>query len=315
MAEQGLTPPLVPAAVGREETQAAKWPRLWWVNVLLLAITFATTTAYGAAISGCFYAGRPFTSDQIWEGYVLMAQGNPLIWQGLMFSIPLLLILGAHELGHYVACQRWRVKATLPFFLPSPLLLGTFGAFIRIKSPIYRRDSLFDIGVAGPVAGFLVLLPVFALGMAWSKAIPHVAANGDFVFGTPLLIRAAEWIRFPSSSPADIVLHPFAQAAWGGLLATAINLLPIGQLDGGHILYALLGPGHRNLSRIFLLFLLPMGFFSISWLLWALILFLLGARHPLVYDNEALNPTRKSVAAAALIILVLSLSLTPVRLR
>jgi hypothetical protein len=315
VAEPGLTPPLVPAAEGRGELDSATWPRLWWMNALLLAITFGTTTAYGAAISGCFYAGQPFTSDRIWAGYVLIAQGSPLIWQGLLFSIPLLLILGAHELGHYVACKRWRVHATLPFFLPSPLLLGTFGAFIRIKSPIYRRDSLFDIGVAGPVAGFLVLLPILALGIAWSRVVPHIGSGEDFVFGTPLLLRAAEWIRFPARAPADIALHPFAQAAWGGLLATAINLLPIGQLDGGHILYALLGPGHRNLSRVFLLFLLPMGFFSISWLLWALILFLLGARHPLIYDNEALDSTRKLVAASALIILVLSLSLTPVRLR
>jgi membrane-associated protease RseP (regulator of RpoE activity) len=315
VAEQGFISPVLPLGRGGESTRAAKWPRLWWLNLLLFMVTFVTATAYGAAVTGCFYAGRPFNSDLLWAGYLLMAQGNPLVLRGLIFSIPLLLILGAHEFGHYAACKRWQVKATLPFFLPSPLLLGTFGAFIRIRSPIYRRHSLFDIGVAGPLAGFLVLLPVLALGMAWSRVIPHISSGGDFVFGTPLLIRAAEWIRFPAESPADIALHPFAQAAWGGLLATAVNLLPIGQLDGGHILYALLGPAHRNLSRIFLLFLLPMGFFSASWLLWALILFLLGARHPLVYDNEALDTTRKSVAAAALIILVLSLSLTPVRLR
>lgn len=315
MAEQGFTPPLLPLVGGEEYLSAARWPRWWWLNLLLFLVTLATTTAYGAATSACFYAGQPFNSDLIWAGYALMAQGNPLILQGLMFSVPLLLILGAHEFGHYLACKRWNVDATLPFFLPSPLLLGTFGAFIRIKSPIYRRRSLFDIGVSGPIAGFIVLLPILAIGIAESKVIPHVATGGDFVFGTPLLVKLVEWIRFPSVPTADIALHPFAQAAWGGLLATAINLLPIGQLDGGHIIYALLGPLHKNLSRVFLLFLLPMGFFSLSWLLWAVILLVLGVRHPLVYDNNALDRSRKWVAAAALIILVFSLSLTPVRLR
>lgn len=315
MAEQGITPPLLPLATGEEYVSTTKWPRFWWVNLLLLLITVATTTAYGAAISACFYAGQPFNSDLIWAGYRLLAQGDPLILNGLLFSAPFLLILGAHEFGHYIACRKWDVDATLPFFLPSPLLLGTFGAFIRIRSPIYNRRSLFDIGVAGPLAGFLVLLPLLGFGIAESKVVPHIATSGDFVFGTPLLMRLMEWVRFPSVSPADIALHPFAQAAWGGLLATAINLLPIGQLDGGHILYALLGPAHKNISRAFLLFLLPMGFFSISWLFWAVLLFFLGVRHPLVYDDTPLDKPRKLVALSALAVLVLSISLTPVRLR
>jgi len=314
VAEQGITPPLLPLATGEEYASTAKWPRFWWVNLLLLLITAATTTAYGAAISVCFYAGQPFNSDLIWAGYRLLVQGDPLILYGLLFSVPLLLILGAHEFGHYIACRRWGVDATLPFFLPSPLLLGTFGAFIRIRSPIYNRRSLFDIGVAGPLAGFIVLLPLLGFGIAESKVIPHIATSGDFVFGTPPLIRLMEWVRFPSVPPADIALHPFAQAAWGGLLATAINLLPIGQLDGGHILYAFVGPAHKNVSRLFLLFLLPMGFFSISWLFWAVLLFFLGIRHPLVYDDTPLDRPRKLVALSALAVLVLSLSLTPVRL-
>lgn len=315
MAEQGLTPPLLPLAREAQYATIAKWPRLWWLNALLFLVTLITTTAYGAAITACFYAGQPFNSDLIWAGYLLMAQGNLAVLHGLAFSIPLLVILGAHEFGHYAACRKSHVEATLPFFLPSPLLLGTFGAFIRIKSPIYRRRGLFDIGVAGPIAGFLVLLPLLAIGMARSKVIPHIGSAGDFIFGTPLLIRIAEWIRFPAVQPGDIALHPFVQAAWGGLLATAINLLPIGQLDGGHIVYALLGPAHKTLSRAFLLFLLPMAFFSLSWLLWAVVLFFLGIRHPLVYDNTALDRRRKLIAAAALVILILSLSLTPVRLR
>jgi membrane-associated protease RseP (regulator of RpoE activity) len=315
VAEQGFSGPYLSLSELHPQTSAAKWPRLWWVNLLLLIATFATTTAYGAAITACFSAGQPFNSDLIWAGYQLMLQGNPLVLKGLLFSAPLLFILMAHEFGHYFACKRSGVSATLPFFLPSPFLLGTFGAFIRIKSPIYRRQSLFDIGVSGPLAGFLALLPVLTLGIAWSKTIPHIAAAGDFVFGTPLLIRIVEWIRFPQASPSDIALHPFAQAAWAGLLATAINLLPIGQLDGGHILYAMFGPLHKTLSKVFLAVLLPMGYFSVSWLFWALILFFLGVRHPLVYDDTPLDRARRIIGVVALLILVLSISLTPVKMR
>jgi hypothetical protein len=291
------------------------WLPFWWVNVLLFVLTFGTTTAYGAAISQAFYSGHPFTGDLIWSGYSLILQRDPFIWRGLLFSIPLLFILSAHEWGHYIACRRWNVTATLPFFLPSPLLLGTFGAFIRIKSPIYQRKSLFDIGVSGPIAGFIVLVPILGIGIALSRLVPSVQSSGDLVYGTPLLLRVAEWIRFPASSTSDIALHPFVHAAWGGLLATAINLLPIGQLDGGHILYALLGPMHKNLSRVFVLILIPMGFFSLSWLLWAVLLLILGIRHPLIYDSAPLDNSRKLVAAFALLILIVSMSLTPVRLR
>jgi membrane-associated protease RseP (regulator of RpoE activity) len=292
------------------------WPhRWWWLQGFLFVITVVTTTVYGAAVSACFDAREPLNTDLIWAGYSLLLHGNPNLLQGLRFSIPLLLILLAHELGHYFASRRWQVEATLPFFLPSPFLLGTFGAFIRIKTPIYSRKALFDIGVSGPTAGFLVLLPLLATGIALSQTVPHLPAGGDIVFGTPLLIRVGEWLRFGSTPVEQVALHPFAQAAWAGLLATAINLLPIGQLDGGHILYALFGPLHKMLSRIFVAVLVPMGYFSYSWLFWALLLLILGVRHPLVYDDEPLDRNRKSIAMAALLIFVLSISLTPVRLR
>jgi membrane-associated protease RseP (regulator of RpoE activity) len=288
----------------------------WWLHLGLLLLTLATTTVYGAAVTVTFYAHQPFDTELIWAAYRLVLHADPVLLQGLWFSVPLLTILTAHELGHYVACMRWQVDATLPYFLPSPFLLGTFGAFIRIKSPIYTRRSLFDIGVSGPIAGFLVLVPVLAVGIFLSRLSPNIALRGDFVFGTPLLIRIMEWARFGQhTSTSDIALHPFAQAAWAGLLATAINLLPIGQLDGGHILYAFFGPVHRTLSRVFLAVLLPMGYFSYSWLFWAAVLFFLGVRHPLVYDDMPLDGKRKVIAMAAFAILVLSLSLTPVRLR
>ena len=291
MSEPGYFRPLPPLSQIREAEDPARWHGRWWVNGLLLLFTLVTTTVYGAAIAACFYAGEPFNADLIWAGYPLLFEGNTAVLRGLMFSLPLLVILLAHELGHYVACRRSNVDATLPFFLPSPLLLGTFGAFIRIKSPIFTRRTLFDIGVSGPIAGFVVLVPFLVAGIAQSRVIPHIATSGDFTFGTPLLMRFVEWLRFPG------------------------NLLPVGQLDGGHILYALFGRVHKMVSWLFLLLLLPMAYFSLSWLFWAVILFILVIRHPLVYDQTPLNAKRRWIAAAAFAILVISLSLTPVSMR
>ena len=316
MPEQGFVRPALPFVETDHNCRNWHWPRFWWIHLLLLAATAVTTTVYGAAVTACFRARRPLNVDVMLASYSLLFQANPHILEGLAFSIPLLTILMAHELGHYFACRHWRVEATLPFFLPSPFLLGTAGAFIRIRSPIYRRRILFDIGVSGPLAGFAVLLPILAAGVLLSVTAPHISSGGEYVFGTPLLLRIAEWLRFRSAAPGDIALHPFAQAAWGGLLATAINMLPIGQLDGGHIVYAVFGPMHRTVSRVFLTVLIPMGyFFSYTWFVWAVILFILGIRHPLVYDEAPLDRTRKLVAAVAFVILVLSLSLTPVRSR
>ncbi|HWF47026.1 MAG TPA: site-2 protease family protein, partial [Bryobacteraceae bacterium] len=216
--------------------------------------------------------------------------------------------------GHYLACQHWNVDASLPYFLPSPTLLGTLGAFIRIRSPIYTRKSLFDIGISGPLAGFAVLTPLLIAGVLLSRVVPGIASGGDIVFGTPLLLRLAEWIRFPGVSPTDIALHPMARAAWAGLLATAINLIPIGQLDGGHILYSFFGELHRPLSRLFIAALLPLGFFFYwGWLFWAVLLFFLGMRHPFIYDRAPLDKTRVRLGVVALLVFLLSFSLAPVR--
>ena len=252
----------------------------------------------------------------MWDGYVRLAHADPSLLAGLSFSIPLILILLAHEFGHYVACMKWGVKASLPYFMPSPTLLGTLGAFIRIRSPIYTRKSLFDIGVSGPIAGFVALLPFLVVGVALSRVVPGVAVpvQGNFSFGTPLILRLAEMARFPGVSADDISLHPIARAAWAGLLATAINLLPIGQLDGGHILYAFFSKVHRTLSRVFSALLLPLGLlFYMPWILWAVVLFFLGTRHPLIYDQTPLDPRRVKLGIAALVIFFLSFSLVPVR--
>ena len=236
------------------------------------------------------------------------------VWTGLKFSAPLLIILLAHELGHYVVCALRGVDASLPYFLPSPMLFGTFGAFIRVRSPIYSRRSLFDIGIAGPVAGFLALLPFLLAGVAMSHVAPGLGSRGSFVFGTPMALRAAEWLRFPHASPTDIVLHPMAMAAWAGLLATAFNLLPMGQLDGGHILYAIFGQnGHRLVSLGMVVVLGVLGFLYWPWWFWAAVMFLLGRRHPLIYDRTPVSTSRVMLGAVALALFVVSISIIPVR--
>jgi membrane-associated protease RseP (regulator of RpoE activity) len=218
-------------------------------------------------------------------------------------------ILLAHEFGHFIACQRWGVNATLPFFLPSPTLLGTLGAFIRIPAPIYNRRSLFDIGVSGPIAGFVVLVPFLAVGVWMSHVVPSANSNDSLIFGTPLLMRVFESVRFPHVEPVNIALHPVAVAAWAGLLATSINLLPAGQLDGGHILYAVGGARTHRLASFAVIVLLVLLAFLISYwpsLIWAVLLFFFR-RHPLVYDNESLGKPRLAISALALGILVLSI--------
>jgi membrane-associated protease RseP (regulator of RpoE activity) len=288
-------------------------PPRWWLHLLLFVLTVVTTTIFGFALVQSFNSGQPLSETFIGEGYVRFMRGDPGIWVGWVYSVPLLLILLAHEFGHYIACQRWGVDATLPYFGPSPTLLGTIGAFIWIRSPIYSRKSLFDIGVAGPIAGFVMLLPILIAGVWMSRISSGVGTHGIFTFGTPLGLRMVEWLRFPGAAAGDIALHPVAMAAWAGLLATAINLLPIGQLDGGHILYAVLGErGHRIFSGILLGALVVFGFSYWPWWVWAVVMFFVR-RHPLIYDREALGKPRVFVGASALILFLFSISVVPVQ--
>lgn len=308
-------PPLWPVhESGYPIARRSVWPRWWWLNLFLFVATLITTTIFGFALVQSFSTGRPFDIDQLFDGWRRFASGDRAVCAGLDFSAPLLLILLAHELGHYLMSAQRGVEASLPYFLPSPMLFGTFGAFIRIRSPIYSRKSLFDIGIAGPIAGFIVLLPFLIAGTCMSRVAPGFASHGPFVFGTPATLRLIEWIRFPHTAPGDISLHPMAMAAWAGLLATAFNLLPMGQLDGGHILYAMFGQrGHRLISSAVIAVLALLGFLYWPWWFWAAVMFFLGRRHPLVYDSTAVSKTRAMLGAAALVIFVLSFSVIPVR--
>ena len=288
-----------------------------WLHLLLLAATFITTTATGARLAESFAENRPWL---LADGILFLVPPLQDPWamlRGLPYSVTLLTILLAHELGHYFTCMVYGIGASPPYFIPAPTLIGTFGAFIRIRTAVFSKRQLFDVGVAGPLAGIVFIVPTLAIGLAFSKVIPGISEQGDLVFGTPLMLRAIEWAVFPGVSASDIYLHPVARAAWVGLLATALNLMPIGQLDGGHILYAMAGAYHKFLTRIFIVALIPLGivFSQPSWFLWALVLFLLARRHPRIYDETSLGTGRKRLGVFAFAIFILAFSPAPVHIR
>lgn len=292
--------------------QARPRPR-YWLHLLLLLLTLVTTTVAGAGMAVAFRSGQPFRIDDIY-GYQNAWNDPAYLLQGLPFSLTLVGVLLAHELGHYFMARYYLVDASLPYFLPVPTLIGTFGAFIRIRSAIVSKRILFDVGIAGPLAGFVALLVPLVLGVALSRVEPGLNAQGDVVFGTPLLLRLVEAGLFPGVAPEDIYLHPMARAAWVGVLATALNLLPIGQLDGGHIVYAFLGERTKYLSWVLVAVLIPMGFlFAYSWLLWAALLFFFGLKHPSLVDPSPIGPLRTRLALVAAAIFVVSFTPSPIQ--
>ena len=285
-----------------------------WLHILLFAATIFTTLVVGARLEYNFHRNRPAYFDEEDFFPVAWALRDPSrLLLGMPFSVTLLLILLAHEMGHFVLCVRNRVYATLPFFIPAPTLIGTLGAFIRIRSPIRTRAALFDIGIAGPIAGFVVAVPALALGMMLSRNAPLVVSQSELQFGYPAIFHVL-WAVLPladmhsgSSLLRDIYFHPIAIAAWVGMFATALNLIPGGQLDGGHIVYALSPRIHRNMSRLVATVLVPMSYFLWSgWLMWALILLITGTRHPQVPEWPGLTPGRKLLARFGLLMLVLT---------
>lgn len=268
------------------------------LNVLLLAATFVTLTLGGALSE----AGRHGVSIQALGDLFRM----DLLALGLPYSLGLLVILGAHEMGHYIACRRYGVDASLPYFLPGhPLAYGTFGAFIRIRSPIPSRKALFDIGIAGPIAGFVVLLPLLFYGLATAQPIPR---DDSMIFvGKPLLYMGVRaWLPLGIGPDETIYLTGPLKAAWVGCLATAMNLFPIGQLDGGHVCYAISRRFHRVASLIGIAAFTGLGLLIFpAWLFLATLLILVGPAHPPVIDEMSpLSRGRRIVAILGLLLLV-----------
>jgi membrane-associated protease RseP (regulator of RpoE activity) len=279
-----------------------------WLHALLLLATIGTTTVVGA------YQWSWFMGDfgTLARTYSKMS----LALNGLWYSLAFLAILGSHEAGHYVACRRYRIDASLPYFLPVPLpLSGTAGAIIRIRDQITTKRALFDIGVAGPIAGFVVLVPVLFAGIAMSRVIPMPPVLQADELGEPLLFRLAVWAVWGNiPSGLSLNMHPLAFAAWLGMLVTAVNLVPIGQFDGGHVAYSLFGRKARWITLGALGGAVALSFYSVNWILWtviaAVLLYKFGWEHPPVWD-EHVPLDRGRVMVAIFAIIMFALCFTP----
>jgi membrane-associated protease RseP (regulator of RpoE activity) len=215
----------------------------------------------------------------------LLTAASVYLIGGPWLAVALLSILMAHEMGHYIACLYYRVDATLPFFIPFPFplisLVGTLGAFIRIRSPIPHRRALFDIGIAGPLAGFAVCLPVMALSVREMTLAPMGSPTSGLYLGDPLLLTwVTSWALGHVPEGMTVVIGPLGLAAWFGLFVTALNLIPVGQLDGGHVVYAIFGPWASIISRIGWWVCVCLIYFSPSWIVWAILIRILGRQHP-----------------------------------
>jgi membrane-associated protease RseP (regulator of RpoE activity) len=240
-----------------------------------------------------------------------------LLSKGIPFSFTLLLILGAHEMGHYLVSRRHHLDVTLPYFIPAPpipFIIGTFGAFIRIRSPIRDKRALLDVGCSGPLIGVLVSIPVILIGLKLST-VTVIGGGGETVtLGEPLLFKLLSWLALgPMTPEQNVILHPVAFAGWIGLLVTALNLLPVGQLDGGHVAYALFPEYHRYISLGVLGLLVVCGvWFWQGWLMWAVLLAFLGWRHPPPYQFWVpLDRRRRVLGIITIVVFVLTFSPAP----
>lgn len=316
---------------------ASPTTREWIQHSTLFLLTFISTTFAGIV----FAAPEPDVPQSTmsgWLGYVLyvpdyyrrlvtgllwQAMANPsLLKSGLTFSIALLTILMAHEMGHYLACRYYGVRATLPFFIPAPplFLAGTFGAFIKMKSSIPSRRALFDIGLAGPLAGFVALLPVAFAGLLTLRTGPSLSGSGVIVFNDPLLFQLIA--KLTGTTLLDALPNPFYMAAWIGLLVTSLNLMPVGQLDGGHGTFAVFGQSaHKVIGRVAFVTVAVTSVLGFIWhgspsgfLYTVLLLVMLKVRHPAPVEMEPLGPGRVTVGIITLIVFALSFVPFPITL-
>lgn len=302
-------------------------PRVGSVPLALLLglVSIFTTTTLG----GVFFLGSrtdvvtdippfllPETIARVWLDPTLRS------W-GLRFALPTLWILLCHEMGHYLVCRRYRLPVTPPYFVPAPIGLGTFGAFIRIRGAIRSRRELLDVGISGPIAGFAALVPILIYGVARSiPVVPpsppaHDPSGGLLLFlpGHSMLVAGLSWI-FHGTLPEGAVLnpHPLMLAGWVGLFATMLNLLPLGQLDGGHVLYAAVGRVQWRLAWPLWIALALAGFLWSGWWLWCVVVGLLGVRHPPVRDETTtLDPLRRGLALAGLLLFLVCFMPVPIR--
>jgi membrane-associated protease RseP (regulator of RpoE activity) len=306
----GYTPFLQAGAAGLTWVRAlpfvdTKVPSKPRINIILFVLTVLSTLVAG---SGAFFMFNPLAEP----GRIL---------DGVPFAFTLLAILGTHEFGHYFTARAYGASVSLPYFIPAPppFLFGTLGAIIRMRSPARDRNSLFDIAAAGPLAGLVVALPALWIGLGWSK-VAELPAGGSVVFGDSLLMRFMTWLAFGHLPQGhDVFVHPVALAAWVGLFVTALNLIPVGQLDGGRIAYALFGARHRQVSVATFLGLIALGAItgSANWFVWAfLLVFVMGFQHqPPLDDLSPLSPGRYAVGVFCLLLLILLIPPVPVAIQ
>ena len=298
----------------------------YWVHALLLLATCFTTLVVGAGMEFNFLQNlAPFSAGNEFLPFFqikwVLAQPSRILL-GIPFSATLLGILLAHEMGHYLACRYYGVRATLPFFIPAPTMIGTLGAVIRIKAPIRTRKALFDIGIAGPIAGFVVAVIALAVAMSLSKSRAGIMGASDVRLGFPaifylmhgLLRRIAPDHAIAALPLARVYLHPTAVAAWVGMYATALNLLPSGQLDGGHIVYAVAPRAHRVISWMTVIGLVYLGRSNNAWWFWAgiiVVMNILTFRQEQAPRYPTLPVSRWLLAVLAVILLALTFTVSP----
>ena len=243
------------------------------------------------------------------------------IYQGLPFSLTLLLILITHELSHYFMSRRHNVSVTLPYFIPAPpfiFLIGTFGAIIKMKPPIFDRRALIDIGASGPIGGFFVAVVAVIIGLSFSEVVPIEEIqniDGGLSLGSSILFSIITKITLNiNPEKYEVILHPVAFAGWIGFLVTSLNLLPIGQLDGGHIVYVLFGERHKNIAMLTIPLLVILGvIFWPGWLIWAFLMIIIGYRHPpVVYPQIQLDRKRRIIGWVSLVIFILTFTPMPI---
>jgi membrane-associated protease RseP (regulator of RpoE activity) len=291
--------------------------RSLYFAAFLFLLTLCTCLVAGSQFAVAYQKNQPASIDELLRAFQLVYKNPAGLTAGIPFALTLLTILLAHELGHLFACRYHHIRSSYPFFLPFPSLIGTFGAFILIRSPIRTNRALFDVGASGPLIGFVFAIPALLYGVLRAKLVPGLtsSADVDVIFGTPLLLRFFEKLLHPGVLAGNLLLPPIGRAAWVGLFATSLNLLPVAQLDGGHILRSLSARAHRYISILLPLGLLALGFlgFWSGWYAWGVLL--LGMRFlrilP-VYDAAPLDTRRRFGALLTLLIFALCFMPLPI---
>jgi membrane-associated protease RseP (regulator of RpoE activity) len=277
----------------------------WFVNLALFVATVLST----------LYIGALYQTGEF--------EGWRMLWRGWPFSLSLLLILGTHELGHYFAARYHNVPVSLPYFIPLPTrfsLIGTMGAFIRLKAPVKNRRALLDVGAAGPLAGMVFAVPILLYGLATSEVGPLPVDTSYILEGNSILYWLAKFIVFGRPLPAggvDVQLNQVAWAGWVGLLVTGLNLIPLGQLDGGHVAYVLFGKKARQLFWPAIIGLIGLAALTSTpmWFIWVVLLYFLGRYHAVPLDDvTALDSRRRLIAFFTLLLFVLVFTPVPIRL-